>query len=117
MGQTRLKFNRVIYRSKSEKVDRKHNNSQILEQLVVSKYNEITKKYHKLIDIILNKDFLKKCYLRIKSKPGNSTPSNNGKTLDGINLKWFQKVSNEIKDGTYKPKHSRVVYIPKKSSK
>jgi RNA-directed DNA polymerase len=37
--------------------------------------------------------------------------------LDGINLKWFQKVSNEIKDGTYKPKPSRVVYIPKKNSK
>jgi retron-type reverse transcriptase len=37
--------------------------------------------------------------------------------LDGINLKWFQKVSYEIKDGTYKPKPSRVVYIPKKNSK
>jgi hypothetical protein len=37
LGQTRLKFNHVICRSKSEKVDPEHNNSQILEQLVRSK--------------------------------------------------------------------------------
>jgi hypothetical protein len=113
----RPKLNRVICRSKSEKVDTEHNNSQILEQLVKLKYNENTKKYHKLINIILNKDFLEKCYLRIKSKPGNSTPLSDGETLDGINLKWFQNVSNEIKDGTYKLKPSRVLYIPKKNSK
>jgi group II intron reverse transcriptase/maturase len=99
------------------KVNTEHNNSQILEQLVKSKYNKTTKKYHKLTDVILNKDFLEKCYLRIKSNPGNSTPSSDGETLDGINLKWFQNVSNEIKDGTYRPKPSRVVYIPKKNNK
>ena len=99
------------------KVNTEHNNNQILEQLVKSKYNKVTKKYHKLIDIILNKDFLEKCYLRIKSNQGNSTPSSDGETLDGINLKWFQNVSNEIKDGTYHPKPSRVMYIPKKNSK
>jgi group II intron reverse transcriptase/maturase len=94
-----------------------NSNSQILEQLVNSKYNESTKKYHKLIDIILNKHFLEKCYFRIKSKTGNSTPSTDGETLDGIDLKWFRKVSSKIKDGTYEPKPSRVVYIPKKNSK
>ena len=98
------------------KIKSENINNHILEQLVKSKYNESTKKYHKLINIILNKDFLEKCYLRIKSNPGNSTPSNDSETLDGINLKWFQKVSNEIKDGTYKPKPRRVVYIQKKNS-
>ena len=49
------------------KVKSENSNNFILEQLVKSKYNENTKKYHKLIDIILNKDFLKKCYLRIKN--------------------------------------------------
>lgn len=113
----RPKLNRVLCRSKSEKVDTEHSNNQILEKLVNSKYNKNTEKYHKLINIILNEDFLEKCYLRIKSKPENSTPSSDGETLDGINLKWFQNVSNAIKDGTYKPKPSRVVYIPKKNSK
>ena len=117
LNLVRPKLNRVICRSKSEKVDTEHNNSQILEQLVNSKYNKNAEKYHKLINIILDEDFLKKCYLRIKSKPGNSTPSSDGETLDGISLKWFQEVSDAIKDGTYKPKPSRVVYIPKKNSK
>ena len=117
LNRFRPKLSRVLCRSKSEKVDTEHSNNQILEQLVNSKYNKNTKKYHKLINIILNEDFLEKCYLRIKSKPGNSTPSSDGETLDGINLRWFQNVSNAIKDGTYKPKPSRVVYIPKKNSK
>jgi hypothetical protein len=82
------------------KIKSESSNSHILEQVIKSKYNENTKKYHKLINIILNKDFLEKCYLCIKSNPGNSTLSSDGETLDGIHLKWFQKVSNEIKNGT-----------------
>ena len=117
LGKTRPTLNRVICRSKSEKVDSEHNNNQILDQMVKSKYNKTTKKYHKLIDIILDTDFLEKCYFRIRSKPGNSTPSADGETLDGINLNWFQKISNQIKDGTYEPKPSRVVYVPKKNGK
>jgi len=39
---------------------------------VQSKYNKNTKKYDKLIDIILNFEFLQKCYFHIKSKPGSS---------------------------------------------
>ena len=97
------------------KIKSENSNNHILEQLVKSKYNKSTKKYHKLIDIILNKDFLEKCCLRIKSNPRNYTPSNDSETLDSINLKWFQKVYNEIKDGTYKPKPRRVVYIKKNS--
>ena len=116
LSQIRPIPNRVIRRSKSEKVDPEHNNNQILDQIVKLKYNKTTKKYHKLIVILLEIDFLEKCYFRIKSKPGNSTPSADGETLDGINLKWFQKISNELKNGTYKPKPSRVVYVPKKNS-
>ena len=42
-------------------VNSKNKNNQILEQLVQSKY-------HKLIDIILNKDFLEKCFDKINRK-------------------------------------------------
>lgn len=45
LSQTSPTPNRVICRSKSEKVDPEHNNNQILEQLVKSKYNKIIKKY------------------------------------------------------------------------
>jgi hypothetical protein len=66
------------------KVKSENSTNHILEQLVKSKYNKSTKKYHKLIDIILNKDFLEKCYFRIKSNPGNSTPLVMVNILDGI---------------------------------
>jgi group II intron reverse transcriptase/maturase len=108
-------FNRVTCRFKSEKVNLEHDNNQIFDQMVESKYSTTTNKYHKLINILSEINFLKKCYLRIKSKLGNSTPSVDGETLDGINLKWFQKISNELKNGIYKPKPSRVVHISKKN--
>ena len=92
-----------------------HSKSQILKHLVNLKYNKSIKKYLKLIDIISSTDFLKKCYLFIKSNLRNSTFSNNGETWNGINSKRFQKISREIKDGTYQPKSSRVVHIKKKN--
>ena len=98
-------------------INRNYSNSQMLEQLVQSKYNKSTKKYHKLVYIILDINFLEKCYLRLKSNSGNSISSSDGETLDNTNLRWFQKVSYEIKNGTYRPKPSRLVYIEKKNSK
>jgi group II intron reverse transcriptase/maturase len=110
------KYNYITCRFKSEKVNQSHDNEQIFEQCVQSKFNQNTNKYHKLIDIILDSDFLEKCYFRIKSKPGNSTPSIDGETLDGINRAWFKKISKDIKNGSYTPKPSRVVHIPKPNS-
>lgn len=82
-------------------IDKKNNKNQTLEELVTSKYNETSKKYHNLIDIVVNTDFLENCY------------SKNQKILDNKNSKWFQKVSNEIRDGSYKPKPRNIVYIKK----
>ena len=70
-----------------EKVNPLDENEQIFEQCVQSKYNKSTKKYYKLIDIILNVEFLQKCYLSIKLKLGNSIPVTDKETLDGINKK------------------------------
>jgi hypothetical protein len=81
----KLKYIYITCRFKSEKVNQSHDNEQIFEQCMQSKFNQNTKKYHQLIDVIIDNDFLEKCYFRIKSKPGNSTPSINGETLDGIN--------------------------------
>lgn len=69
-----------------------------------SKFNQNTKKYHKLINIILDNDFLEKCYFHIKSKPGNSTSSIDDEIFDGINKNWFKKISEDIKNGSYTPK-------------
>ena len=114
--KSKSKYIYITCRFKSEKIYQSHDNEQIFEQCVQSKFNQNTKKYHKLIDVILDNDFLEKCYFRIKSKPGNSTPSIDGETLDGINRAWFKKISEDIKNGSYTPKPGRVVLIPKPNS-
>lgn len=91
-------------RSKSEKVVQLHTNKKVLEQWVQSKYNKNTKKFHKLIDIILDIEFLQKCYFYIKSKPSNLIPSSDSETLDGISIKWLTSISSKIKNNTYMPK-------------
>ena len=79
--------------------------------MVELKYNRTTKKYYKLIQVILDIKFLEKCYFRIKLNPSNLASLIYGEVFHGINLKWFQKISNEIKNGTYQIKPSQVVYI------
>lgn len=42
--------------------------------------------FNGLINIIANPEFLKACYLEIKSKPGNMSKGTSPETLDGINV-------------------------------
>lgn len=44
-------------------------------------------KYFKLLDILTEPSFLERCYLEIRSKPGNMTKGSDSETLDGINRK------------------------------
>ena len=54
-------------------------------------------------------------YTRIKSNPGNLTPGGDPdkETLDGINERWFEKTSEELKKGSYTFKQGRRTMIPK----
>lgn len=51
----------------------------------VNKYKRGDNIYNGLINIIADPEFLKACYLEIKSKPGNMTKGTTSSTLDGIN--------------------------------
>lgn len=51
----------------------------------VNKYRRGDNLYNGLINIIADPEFLRACYLEIKSKPGNMTKGTNEVTLDGIN--------------------------------
>ena len=54
----------------------------------------------------------------IKSKPGNMTPGTDRKTtLDGISLKYLDRIGNEIRAGKYKFSPARRVQIPKPGKK
>ena len=44
-------------------------------------------KYNGIINILANPLFLQKCYLEIKSKPGNMSLGTSRESLDGIDLK------------------------------
>lgn len=88
----------------------------ILKQLVQLKYNSIKSKYYELINIMWDIHFLKRCYFCIKSNYETHILSVNDKTLNIIDLKWFQKISNEIKNGTYTPKPIWILYIQTKKN-
>lgn len=71
--------------------------------------NKFTNLYTSMYDIRL----LTEAYYTIKSKHGNMTPGVESETLDGISYKFIDKLSESIKDCTYKFKPSRRVEIPK----
>lgn len=67
--------------------------------------------------ILSNPKILYQAYNIIKSKPGNMVHGSDKKTLDGINLRWFDTTSNNLINESYKPKPVRRVYIPKTNGK
>jgi len=56
-------------------------------------------------------------YEKLKSKPGNMTPGSDEATLDGYSLDEVDKVISSLRDETYRPEPSRVIYIPKPNGK
>jgi group II intron reverse transcriptase/maturase len=91
----------------------KPSGSEILKEL-----REINRKSivnAKVIHIISNIDILILAYEMIKSAPGNMTPGDNRKTLDGVSYDFFQKISSEIKAGKFDFSPAKRVYIPKRN--
>ncbi|WPD63867.1 intron-encoded reverse transcriptase aI1 (mitochondrion) [Saccharomyces cerevisiae] len=83
-----------------------------LEKLVMDNMNEENMN-NNLLSIMKNVDMLMLAYNRIKSKPGNMTPGTTLETLDGMNMMYLNKLSNELGTGKFKFKPMRMVNIPK----
>lgn len=79
----------------------------------VDKYLKGDGKYNGIVNIISDEDFLKFCYLSIKSNPGNMSEGAKRITLDGINEKWFSRASKDILSGKFDFTPTRRVMIPK----
>lgn len=79
----------------------------------ISKYLRGDGTYNGLIRILADSKFLQACYLEIKSKPGNMSKGTDDTTLDGINLKWFDKTAASLLTGKYQFSPARRVMIPK----
>lgn len=67
----------------------------------------------RVIEITASTDVLTMAYAKIKSKPGNMTHGVNPETLDGINRKWFEQLSNDLRTGAFQFQPARRVEIPK----
>lgn len=73
--------------------------------------------YNGLIRILSNPEFLQACYLEIKSKPGNMSKGTDNTTLDGINIKWFERTAKDLLNGNFSFSPARRVMIPKPGKK
>jgi len=89
--------------------------SWLREQLNTNKLT--TKKYNNLIKILADKEFLIKCYLMIKSNPGNMSPGSTNETLDGISMDYFTKLSDNLLKGKFNFTPTRRIMIPKGAGK
>ena len=73
--------------------------------------------FDRLYRNLFNPDFYLLAYSNIYSKEGNLTAGTDNMTIDGFNLKLVEKLIEELRYETYRPKAARRVYIPKKNGK
>ena len=73
--------------------------------------------YNGLINILRKPEFLVACYEEIKGKPGNMTRGIKKETLDGLDMKWIERIGNELSKGKYNFSPARRVLIPKSNGK
>lgn len=69
------------------------------------------------IKAIANMKNLVVAYELIKSNPGNMTKGTNPETLDGMNLKFLEKIQKDIRSGTFNFPPARRIQIPKPGKK
>lgn len=74
-------------------------------------------KFKKLYSLISNKYLLIQALGNISSNKGADTPGVDDKTMDAMNLRRIEKLSNSLKDGTFKFSPFRRKMIPKPAKK
>ena len=73
--------------------------------------------FDRLYRNLFNPDFYLLAYNNIYDKEGNLTEGTDQTTIDGFNMRLVEKLIEEMKTETYRPKAVRRVYIPKKNGK
>ncbi len=121
LGRRRIHSTTVICRkgSSGSKIDEwEFEGSYIKDQFEeLYKTLKLNNKASNLTTILSDENYLKGCYLHIKSRPGNMTPGLDKQTFDGINEKWFEETCQKFRNGLFQFKPSRRVYIPKPNGK
>lgn len=75
------------------------------------------KKCVNLSMIMSDPNFLIAAWVRIRSNKGSLTPALHNETLDGINLYWFEKTANTMRNGIFQFSPYRRIYITKSDGK
>lgn len=73
--------------------------------------------FDRLYRNLFNPDFYLLAYNNIYDKEGNLTEGTDQITIDGFNMRLVEKLIEEMKTETYRPKAVRRVSIPKKNGK
>jgi group II intron reverse transcriptase/maturase len=78
---------------------------------------EPEKRFDRLFREITRPEFLQHAFEAIKDNKGANTPGADGKTKKNWSEREAQRLSQDLRNGTYSPTPVRRVYIPKKSGK
>ena len=87
---------------------------EILINMISSKWNDKVNKFVNIHEVIFSPQILIFAYADVLKAKGANTPDNDKASLDGINLKRIQKISQALLDGSWQPGTARRVLIPKK---
>jgi group II intron reverse transcriptase/maturase len=74
-------------------------------------------KFDKLYPKLYNIELWLLAYQQLAPQPGNMTRGVDGKTIDGMGMKFISNFIKDLKASRYKPKPVRRVYIPKATGK
>src|SRR5215468_5529575 len=72
--------------------------------------------FDRLYRNLFNPDFYLLAYNNIYDKEGNLTEGTDQTTIDGFNMRLIEKLIEEMRTETYRPKAVRRVYIPSYST-
>jgi retron-type reverse transcriptase len=89
-----------------------------LEKLYILNQKNMNKINDNLIKIVADSELLLHAYGNIQANKGSLTPGTDPKdTADGFNRPLLNKISKQIKEGTYKWKDIKQIMIPKPGKK
>ncbi|MGN0267399.1 MAG: reverse transcriptase domain-containing protein [Lachnospiraceae bacterium] len=91
--------------------------SEILERIYKNASDHKDGVYTRLYRYLLREDIYFIAYQKIYSNKGATTKGVDDDTADGFGKKYVDGLINDLKNGTYKPKPARRIYIPKANGK
>ena len=91
--------------------------SEILERIYKNASDHKDGVYTRLYRYLLREDIYFIAYQKLYSNKGATTMGTDADTADGFGKKYVEGLINDLKNGTYKPKPARRIYIPKSNGK